>query len=389
MKTKLVSFVERAWFSSPGVLWFLLPLEWLYGVTVRWRRFLYRKGYFESTHPGIPVVVVGNLTAGGSGKTPVVKSIAQLLIDQGHRVAIISRGYGGTEVGPHHVHRDDTAARVGDEALMLARSVACDVIIGRNRVAAAVLAQRQGAQVVVSDDGLQHYALRRDIEIIAIDRDGGFGNGHLIPLGPLREPVKRLNDADFVLERGGDVSSSKLVYRPYSFLNRQSGVCTAIEDFVSVQLTEGQNSRSNPSRDQQRIGGDSKETDTDNEDDSGIAVHAIAAIARPRRFFDELRTLGLQPVEHSYPDHSTPAAGDLAKLYDLPLVMTEKDHVKLASDIHPNSWVLLMQTVFPEDFEQQLLGRLGALGAPLAAEPSSPTGEAPASLENSNGGMHP
>lgn len=388
MKAKLVGFVERAWFGSPGILWVLLPLEWIYRVVIRWRRSLYRNGYLRSVHCGVPTVVVGNLTAGGSGKTPIVKGVAQFLSAHGYRVAIISRGYGGMEEGPYQVRQDDSASRVGDEALMLARGLSCAVIIGRDRVSAAALAKKQGAQVVVSDDGLQHYALKRDVEIIAIDNHGRFGNGHRLPVGPLREPESRLQEADFVLERSGGDSPGNITYRPDSFLNRRSGTSSAVEDGASVLLSEhsesasdmvGAGSHSNPSKERESL---------DGRGSPAITVHALAAIARPARFFDELKQLGLRPIEHSYPDHSIPSADELARLADLPLIMTEKDHVKLPIDIHPNSWVLLMRTVFPQGFEEQLLGRLKALGAEPSSELASASFSASGTDSDRDEGAH-
>ncbi|MEM8491185.1 MAG: tetraacyldisaccharide 4'-kinase [Pseudomonadota bacterium] len=325
MKRRLAVWVERRWYGSPGLLWLLFPLELLYVGLSAVRRALYRSGILSSDHPGVPVIVVGNVTAGGSGKTPCVRAIADHLLDAGLRPAIVSRGHGGTDPGPRAVRSDDDARQVGDEALMLARTARCKVVIGRDRAAAARIAVEQGANTVVCDDGLQHYALARDIEIIAIDGTVGLGSGRRIPVGPLREAPARLDTADFILERNGRDPGTAVAYRPIAFRHCASGEIARPDQFV-------------PKRD----------------------VHALAAIARPERFFNQLRDLGISITEHVYADHEVPPLDDLRKLVGRPLIITEKDEVKLPVQVHDDCWVLLMEADLPATFLPKLRERLSA-----------------------------
>ncbi|MEE4278197.1 MAG: tetraacyldisaccharide 4'-kinase [Halieaceae bacterium] len=319
--------LERAWHRPPRWLWLLYPLELAYAAVTGLRRRLYRRGVLSSGHPGCPVIVIGNINVGGTGKTPAVIAIAEALAARGLRCALVSRGYGGSGRAPRRVTRDAEVREVGDEALLLARSAPCAVYVGRRRLATAQLARHEGAEVILCDDGLQHYGLQRDVEIVTVDAAAGFGNGHLLPVGPLREPRRRLATVDYLLERGGQDPHSALAYVPACFrnINGEEERDVAAPGF-------------------------------------GPSVHAIAAIARPQRFFALLRGLGLEPVEHPLRDHETPDAALLASLRDLPLVMTAKDAVKCSGLDHPDAWVLEMKTEFPEGFIDSLLRRAG-LGA--------------------------
>ncbi|MDP5054941.1 MAG: tetraacyldisaccharide 4'-kinase, partial [Congregibacter sp.] len=250
--------LERAWFERPRLLLLLSPLEWLFAAITALRRLGYRRGWLASAHPGVPVVVVGNITVGGTGKTPVVLGIAQALGQRGFKVGVVSRGYGGSAVASLRVSPQSDYRIVGDEALLIAQNTAAVVIVGRDRLAAARHAVELGAELIISDDGLQHYALKRDVEVVTSDASTGFGNGHLLPVGPLRERPRRLASVDFFLQRGGQDPHSGTAYRAKHFRRLSDG-------FV---------------RDVKRAG-------------FGPDVHAVAAIAQPQRFFDSLRALGM------------------------------------------------------------------------------------------------
>lgn len=286
------------------------------------RRLAYAKGWLPVVHPGPKVIVVGNITAGGTGKTPVVIGLVTALQNLGLTVAVISRGYGGSSQGVLRVYADSDPAVVGDEALLVARRTGAIVCVGRDRAAAAALAADTKPDVIISDDGLQHYGLARDLEIVTMDAQEGFGNGHRLPVGPLREPLARLGNIDFLLARGGQDPLSATRYE-------------------AVAL--------------RRLGGEERRP-VDNPG-LGPKVHALAAIARPGRFFTALRGLGFDPVEHPLPDHQSPDAVHLSALQSLPLIVTEKDAVKLAADCHLDAWVLEMGVVFPDGFIAELCRR--------------------------------
>ncbi|EED33057.1 tetraacyldisaccharide 4'-kinase [gamma proteobacterium NOR5-3] len=302
----------------------LLPLEWLFAALTAFRRMAFDKGWFASGHPGVPVIVVGNLTVGGTGKTPVVLGITQSLVATGYRVAVVSRGYGGSARGVVQVTAQSDYREVGDEALLIAKSSDALVVVGRDRLAAARRAVELGAQVIVADDGLQHYALQRDVEVVTSDAVLGFGNGHLLPVGPLREPPSRLATVDFFLQRGGQDPHSGTSYVATHFRRLSDGEIRNVAD-----------------------------------SGLGSSVHAVAAIAQPQRFFDGLRALGIEPVEHRFVDHRVFTVGDFEGLQNLPVVMTAKDAVKCPTTLPCDAWVLEMEIRFPDNFVQQLLRRAG------------------------------
>jgi tetraacyldisaccharide 4'-kinase len=320
--------VERAWYGSPGPLWLLTPLELLFALATSLRRWLFQRGLLASHHPGGTVAVVGNLTAGGSGKTPVVIALASALCDRGLAVAVICRGYGGDAEGVVRVYSDSDVRVVGDEPLLLATQVSCPVYVARDRVAAARKAREEGADVLLCDDGLQHYRLRRDIEIPVLDARAPGGNGHLLPVGPLREGLWRVETVDFLLEHGGACKDRALLYAPLRFRSLASGECRP-----------------------------------PGEPAFGPRVHALAAIARPARFFRTLTDLGFDVLEHPLPDHATISAELLASLRDHTLVVTSKDEPKIPPGVHPDIWVLEMDLLLPEAFLESLCSALQARGA--------------------------
>lgn len=297
--------VEAIWRQRGLAAWLLLPVALLFALASALRRAFYDAGVLKAERLAVPVVVVGNITAGGSGKTPLVIWLVDELRRRGRNPGVISRGYGGRAEGVRKLSHGDTPAEVGDEPLLIVRRTGCPVFVGRDRVAAgrALLAEYPGCDVIVSDDGLQHYRLARDVEIAVVDRRA-FGNGWPLPAGPLREPPSRLSSVDAVVANGwqGDAP----------FRMTLSG-----SRFV-------------------RLEGD---TTCSPEDLAGLRLHAVAGIGEPQRFFDHLAALGLAFEPHAFPDHHAYSADDLAFAGDA-ILTTEKDAVKFSGLTTLAVWVL-------------------------------------------------
>jgi tetraacyldisaccharide 4'-kinase len=287
-------FAARHWYRLSPISVLLYPLSLVFRLAVALRRLLFRLGVLSSVRIGIPVIVVGNLTVGGTGKTPLILALANALRESGLRPGILSRGYGGTNVSPRAVAAGDEAERVGDEPLLLAERSGCPVWIGADRVAAAraLCAAHPTCNVILCDDGLQHYRLRRDFEI-AVEDERGVGNGFLLPAGPLREPAGRSVDAKVT----NDGESG-----PGVFAMRLSAAGLYRVGDVSAPLALSQI--------------------------SGKRLHAVAGIGNPGRFFATLSRMGLVFSAHPFPDHHPFRAADL-RFADCDFVlMTEKDAVK-------------------------------------------------------------
>ncbi len=303
--------LERCWYGDCRYHFLLAPFSLLFFFLTAWRRLAYRAGLFHTQRLPVPVIVVGNLSVGGSGKTPLTLHIARWLAELGYHPGIISRGYGGHARSPMPVRADSDPALVGDEPVLLARRAACPVWIGRKRAEAGrrLLAFHPDVDVLVADDGLQHYALARDMEIVVVDGERGFGNGRLLPAGPLREPLGRLATVDAAVVNGGDPENFILL--PPSFAMRLSGAT-----FRNLR---------DPAR--TAVAADLAHRE----------VHALAGIGHPRRFFDHLERLGLNAIPHAFPDHHVYTAADLPAGT---LLMTEKDAVKCAAFAPPDAWFL-------------------------------------------------
>ena len=304
-----------------AALWPLLPLAWLFAGLVALRRQLYRWRCLTVTCLPVPVVVVGNLTVGGSGKTPLVLWIVRHLRDAGWRPGIISRGHGGAATTVRPVAADSDAAQVGDEPLLLARRSGVPVFVGSDRVAAgtALLAAHPDCDVIVSDDGLQHYRLQRSLEVVVFDGRGA-GNRRLLPAGPLREPLRRLRQADAVVWNG---TPERRIEELAGTLP-QAAMRLVGQRFVAAS-------------------GDARSCSADSL--RGRRLHAIAGIGDPQRFFAQLKTLGLEFDEHPFPDHHAYCAADLSFAADGVLLMTEKDAVKCAGLVPGEAWVLPVDAV--------------------------------------------
>jgi tetraacyldisaccharide 4'-kinase len=307
------SWLDKFWYGGVSPPWWMRLLSAVYGAVSGMRRSVYSWRLARSTRLACPVVVVGNLTVGGTGKTPLVCWLAGQLIERGFKPGVVSRGYGGSSRAPRLVQANDDAAKVGDEAILLARRSRAPVATGRNRPAAAQLLINAGCDVIVSDDGLQHYALQRDCEIIVIDGDRRFGNGRLLPAGPLRETPSRLERADAVVINGGDAESDGAIHMRLlatSAVAMKYGTTKPLREF------------------------------------SGQPVHAIAAIGNPQRFFAMLRAIGISVVEHPLPDHAKLGIDDISFADDLAVLMTEKDAVKCREIAGPHHWYVPVSVAF-------------------------------------------
>lgn len=290
----------------------LLPIAVVFGCVVGLRRALYRAGVLPSYRVPVPVIVVGNITAGGTGKTPLVLWVCDFLRERGYEPGIVSRGYGGR--GETMVVRGSSAPEIaGDEPVLLAQRSRCPVWIGRNRVAAAraLIAANPGCNVIVSDDGLQHYGLKRDVEIAVLDGSRATGNGFPLPAGPLRESTARLAEVDAVVVTG-DPSSPAASAKTFAM---------RLDGNVFRNLL-------NPAFHQEAGAFHGKQT------------HAIAGIGNPARFFDHLQRLGLSFAAHAFPDHHAYSQADLEFGDADAIVMTEKDAIKCIRFARENHWVL-------------------------------------------------
>jgi tetraacyldisaccharide 4'-kinase len=310
------SFFQRLWYDR-NARWLsllLLPLSWLFGLIVVARRAAYRRGVFGAVQVGRPTIVIGNITVGGTGKTPFTIWLATQLQSRGLRVGIVLRGYGGrSREWPREVTAESSWEDVGDEAVLLASRTGAIVVAGPDRVADARLAIELGAQIVLSDDGLQHYRLARDREIAVIDARRGLGNGRLLPAGPLREPAERLSGVDLKVVTHRDGASAVA----------QAGAIA-----VKPKLLDAVSIATGERRPLQNFG--------------DAPVHAIAAIGHPQGFFDALTAANLTVQSHPLPDHARIAGADICFADDAMVLMTEKDAVKCRAIADQRHWAVRM-----------------------------------------------
>lgn len=310
------------WYGRNLWMWPLLPLSGLYCAAVMVRRGLYRSGLKKIHRLDVPVIVVGNLTVGGTGKTPLVIWLTRLLREQGHRPGLVARGYGGRAAQwPQSVSADSDPARVGDESVLLVRATGCPMRVGPDRVAAArALLAEHDCTVIISDDGLQHYALGRDIEIAVIDGARRFGNGHCLPAGPLREPLRRLREVDLTVANGtAGAGEFAMQIALDQAVNLATGERRSLKDFVTRQ-----------------------------------PLHAIAGIGHPERFFAALRAAGLNVRTRVFPDHHAYRPEELS-FADGALLMTDKDAVKCARFARPDYWSVGTRVELEGGFSARLL----------------------------------
>lgn len=319
--------LESHWYRKTLLTLLLLPLSWLFCAVAQARRGAYRIGWLKTQRLPVPVIIVGNISVGGTGKTPMVAWLVALLREQGYRPGIISRGYGGRATHwPQQVRADSDPQMVGDEAVLLARRCACPMAVGPDRPAVArALLEYSDCDIIISDDGMQHYRLARDVEIAVVDGVRRFGNGHCLPAGPLREPLRRLRTVDMVIANGTPGPREyAMTLQPGSLRNlQQPGLTRPLQKFT------------------------------------GQRVHAVAGIGHPRRFFALLRRHGLDVIEHPFADHHPFIADDLHFDDALPVLMTEKDAVKCQAFAAAHHWYLPVDAELDERVPQILLRLIG------------------------------
>jgi tetraacyldisaccharide 4'-kinase len=309
--------LQAIWYDGVQPARWLRALTPIYAVLVRLRRKLYASGWLRSERLPVPVIVVGNITVGGTGKTPLVIALVEALRACGWKPGVISRGYAGAGKNFLQVDERSDPLMVGDEARLIFDSTQAPVAIGRDRVAAGrELLRSASVDVLIADDGLQHYKLCRDVEICVIDGTRRFGNGLLLPAGPLREPVARLDTVAFRICNGGTPGAGE--------------VAMTLAGDMAVAL-----------RSQRR---------RSLRDFAGQRVHAVAGIGNPGRFFAQLRAAGLEVVEHPFDDHFAFAATSLDFGDELPVLMTEKDAVKCRAFAGSNRWYVPVRAQLPEAF---------------------------------------
>ena len=318
--------LDYYWYRRAPWLLLLLPLAGLFCLLAVMRRWMFRRGLKASRRMPVPVIIAGNITVGGSGKTPLVLWLARFLAAHGYRPGLVSRGYGGNaEHWPQRVTAQSDAALVGDEAVLLAQRSGCPMVVGPDRVAAAEqLLAEYPVDIIISDDGMQHYRLQRDIEIAVLDGTRRLGNGYCLPAGPLREPAARLASVDFVVCNG--------VAEEGEWPLSLDG-----DEALALQADEAR-------RPLAEFG--------------ATPVHAVAGIGHPQRFFDFLRDKGMEVIPHDYPDHHPFAAGELDFADDYPVLMTEKDAVKYRRYATERHWYVPVAATLPDEFGTRLLAAL-------------------------------
>lgn len=320
------SWLQGQWTRFTPWQILLLPFAILFSLIVLLRRLAYRIGLLRHYRLPVPVIVVGNLTVGGAGKTPLVLWLVEFLRGHGYHPGIVSRGYGSRISTPQSVSATSDPIFVGDEPVLLAQRAQCPVWVGLRRVdvARALLGARPDCDVLISDDGLQHYALRRDVEVVVVDGVRRFGNELLLPAGPLREPLSRLKSVDAIVINGGSIAPGEYAMQLAGNCFRQlkQAVTATPEDFVGKRL------------------------------------HAMAGIGYPARFFSHLRKLGLQVIEHPFPDHHTYQPHELQFKDADAILMTEKDAVKCAAFAPPNAWALAVDAEVDAAFGHRILEKI-------------------------------
>lgn len=323
------SFPEQHWYRLSALSLALWPASLAYRALVALRRLAYRSGALRAERLALPVIVVGNIVAGGTGKTPLVLWLAALLQENGWKPGILSRGYRGSAAVAMAVAASSPAAVVGDEPLLLMRRSGCPVWIGRDRVraAAGLLGAHPECDVLILDDGLQHYRLARDIEI-AVEDERGAGNGFMLPAGPLREPLSRRVDAWVA----------------------NTAPCGTREPCFRMQLRGDVFHRLAGAPASAPVAAF-----------AGKRVHAVAGIGNPRRFFDHLARLGLATVNHAFPDHHAYAPRDLDFRDCEALLMTEKDAVKCEAFARSHWYALRVEAELAPGFSDFLLAKLNGL----------------------------
>lgn len=318
--------LEHYWYHANYIVWILLPLSWLYCTVSVIRRKLYQYNLKKSYPSPSPVVVVGNIVAGGSGKTPLLIALCERMKEKGFSPGVVSRGYGGSFIGLKQVADDDPAELVGDEPLMVRQRTKVPVVVGADRAAAvSFLLQKNACDIVFSDDGLQHYRMRRDLEIAVVDEKRRFGNGYCLPAGPLREPVSRLESVDLVVYNAANTTTAETC-------------CYNLHFSTLYPLASGM--------------GSGEESSLSAFKDK--VVHAVAGIGNPARFFAQLREHDIEIIEHAFVDHHSYTQDDFSDWREQCIIMTEKDAVKCRDLSLPDAWVISVDAELTQTLQAQL-----------------------------------
>jgi len=326
LKNKLQPVLENAWYGKTGLTQVLRPLSWLFIAIVEIRRLLYKLSIKKSAQLSVPVIVVGNLTVGGTGKTPLVIWLAEYLKSSGYKPGILSRGYSGKAKNwPQQVRPDADPVMVGDEAVVIARRTNCPMAVGPDRVAAGeALLKYSECDVILSDDGLQHYKLHRDVEILVIDGVRRFGNGFCLPAGPLRERSSRKSEVDCKVTNGiaaqGEYSMSYHGTKAFNLLTGESR-----------ELSEMRDNK----------------------------ILAVAGIGNPDSYFNYLRSHGLRLEARGFPDHFHYERDSIVTDDNVTVLMTEKDAVKCQRYAKSNWWYVPVEVELPKEFGLEIINLLG------------------------------
>jgi len=324
----------KHWYSFHWITFLLLPFSWLFRLLVAIRYWLYQFHLKKKTYFNVPVIVVGNMTVGGTGKTPFVIWLANQLQKKGYRPGIVSRGVGGKQYAqPYWVDAYSDPKEVGDEAVLLAKRAHCPMIVCIDRVAAVkTLLQKTNCNIVISDDGLQHYRLGREMEIVIVDGAREFGNGQLLPAGPLREPLGRLQKVDWIVINGNsDLRHPVLQSNTLVKMNLSGDILwSMVEPHKKISLDQLHQK----------------------------TVHVVAGIGHPQRFFSALRDRHIEVIEHIFPDHYLYQRQDIYFEDDLPVIMTEKDAVKCVEFADKRHWYLPVEAQMDLTVEEMICKRL-------------------------------
>lgn len=320
----------KFWYRRSLIAWCLLPVSWLFCALAMLRARLYRSGLLRSHKPAVPVIIVGNISVGGTGKTPLLIALCELLQQYGLQPGVVSRGYGGSVDHYHSVTVNDSASEVGDEPLLIHLRTGCPVVIGKDRAAAAqALLAQHDCTLILSDDGLQHYRLQRDVELAVVDAQRMHGNGFCLPAGPLREPPSRLQQVDMVVFHDAQADARS---QPAFHLK-----VTAVQNLKTGQTVSLDSFR-------------------------GQSVHAVAGIGHPQRFFDQLRQHGIEIVEQSFDDHHAFSVQDIAFDDDRAVLMTEKDAVKCRTFADERCWSVAVSAELNPAIHDAFVSQLRRVG---------------------------
>lgn len=320
-----MKWLLTSWYQPHPIRWLLWPISAVYCLVIWCRKQAYFLGLFKQTKIAVPVIVIGNISVGGTGKTPCVIWLAKQLQQAGFRPGIISRGYGSQATHyPISVMPDSDPILVGDESVIISRHTQCPIAISPSRVAAAkFLLQHHNCTIIIADDGLQHTTLGRDIEIVVVDNERFFGNGLCLPAGPLREPLSRLKTVDFVIHNGGNTNQFNMTLFQGDAIN--------LLDNTSIKKLATFNNQT---------------------------VHAVAGIGNPERFFNQLVNTGLTIHPHPFSDHHRFQSADLNFGDDLQILMTEKDAVKCQALATKNMWHIPIEATISGKLEQKIIQQL-------------------------------